>query len=61
MFCSVTARYPASHSKHVLFWRETRGLPTTMVNFLQFSGRKVKNKTDPGIKQKVHLMGLFTK
>jgi len=32
-----------------------------MVNFLQFSGRKVKNKTDLGFKQKVHLMGLFTK
>jgi len=31
-----------------------------MVNFLQFSDRKVKNKTDPGIKQKVRLMGLFT-
>jgi len=37
--------------QNTCFLRETRGLPTPMVNFLLFSDLKAENKTDPGIKQ----------
>jgi len=60
MFCSVTERYLASNSKHVLFGAKHVVYRQPWL-ILQFSGRKVKNKTNPGINQKVHLLGLFTK
>jgi len=42
MFCSVTARYPASNSKHVLFGEKHVVYPHPLhaVNFLQFSDEK---------------------